>query len=259
MAPRNVFGGNIPPRPQKKSKDVAARKDKPIPSKTPIIKKPATAIKPTNDVKKLSENEILIRKSKEDVKVQKNEEQSIVEEQKIEEVVEKEEQILEENILGRKTKKKTIGLQKKVEIIAVEEEEVLPSSKAMELIEKSRIRATEKNLIKEAEKKPRVVVDVPKKTKARTRQKTYQPATRLKRLDRSKHMEYKYEMRSLLVEIDILEEYRSNLLASIWAKGERQSTKEAKQYIDEKMNEGILNENQHKSLLKIIESYTIRR
>ena len=113
MAPRNVFGGNIPPRPQKKSKDVAARKDKPILSKTPIIKKPATAIKPTNDVKKLSENEILIRKSKEDVKVQKNEEQSIVEEQKIEEVVEKEEQILEENILGRKTKKKTIGLQKR--------------------------------------------------------------------------------------------------------------------------------------------------
>ena len=95
--------------------------------------------------------------------------------------------------------------------------------------------------------------------RARTRQKTYQPATRLKRLDRSKHMEYKYEMRSLLVEIDILEEYRSNLLASIWAKGERQSTKEAKQYIDEKMNEGILNEHQHKSLLKVIESYTIRR
>jgi len=129
----------------------------------------------------------------------------------------------------------------------------------MELIEKSRIRASEKNLMKESENTPRVIVDIPKKSKIRTRQKTYQPATRLKRLDRSKHMEYKYEMRSLLVEINIMEEYRSNLLASIWAKGERQSTKEAKQYIDEKMSEGVLNEDQHKSLLRVIESYTIRR
>lgn len=260
VAPRNVFGGNIPPRPQKKSKDSAVRKDKPILSKKPIIRKPVTAVKPTKDVKKLSENEILIKKSKENIGVQKNEEESVIEEQKIEEVVEKEEQILEENILGRKNKKKTIGLQKKIEIIEEEEkEEVLPSSRAMELIEKSRIRATEKNLIKEADNKPKVVVDIPKKSKPRTRQKTYQPATRLKRLDRSKHMEYKYEMRSLLVEIEIMEEYRSNLLASIWAKGERQSTKEAKQYIDEKKSEGVLNEHQHKSLLKVIESYTIRR
>jgi hypothetical protein len=72
-------------------------------------------------------------------------------------------------------------------------------------------------------------------------------------------MEYKYEMRSLLVEINVIEEYRSNMLASIWAKGERQSTKEAKEYIDEKMKEGVLNEDQHKSLTKVIENYTTRR
>ncbi len=259
VAPRNVFGGNIPPRPQKKPKDSAVRKDKPTLQKKSIIKKPIAAVKPTKDVKKLSENEILIKKSKENIDVQRNDEESVREEPKIEEVVEKEEQILEENILGRKNKKKTIGLQKKVEIVSEEGEEILPSSRAMELIEQSRIRATEKNLMKEAENKPRVVVDIPKKPKVRTRQKTYQPATRLKRLDRSKHMEYKYEMRSLLVEIGIMEEYRSNLLASIWAKGERQSTKEAKQYIDEKMDEGVLDEEQHKSLIKVIESYTTRR
>ena len=258
VAPRNVFGGNIPPRPQKKPKDAALRKDKPNFPKKPIIKKPVNEVKPTKDVKKMSENEILIKKSKEGIGTQKKEE-PVVEEQKIEEVIEKEEQILEENILGRKTKKKTIGLQKKIEIVTEEEEEVVPSSRAMELIEKSRIRASEKNLMKESENTPRVIVDIPKKSKIRTRQKTYQPATRLKRLDRSKHMEYKYEMRSLLVEINIMEEYRSNLLASIWAKGERQSTKEAKQYIDEKMSEGVLNEDQHKSLLRVIESYTIRR
>ena len=82
MAPRNVFGGNIPPRPQKKSKDIAVKKDKPILPKKAIIKKPATVIKPTNDIKKLSENEILIKKSKEDVSVQENEEKTIVEEQR---------------------------------------------------------------------------------------------------------------------------------------------------------------------------------
>ena len=49
------------------------------------------------------------------------------------------------------------------------------------------------------------------------------------------------------------------MLASIWAKGERQSTKEAKEYIDEKMKEGVLNEDQHKSLTKVIENYTTRR
>jgi len=258
VAPRNVFGGNIPPRPQKKPRDSVVRKDRAILPNKPVIKKPATPAKPTNDGKKLSENEILIKKSKEIIDVQRNKEEVVIEE-KIQEVVEKEEHILEENILGRKNKKKSIGLQKKVEIVTEEEAEVLPSSRAMELIEKSRIRATEKNLKKEADNKPRVVVDVPKKSKARARQKAYQPATRLKRLNRSKHMEYKYEMRSLLVEIDVMEEYRSNLLASIWAKGERQSTKEAKQYIDEKMSEGVINEHQHKSLLKVIESYTIRR
>ena len=71
---------------------------------------------------------------------------------------------------------------------------VLPSSKAMELIEKSRIRATEKTQIKVTDKKPKTVTEVVRKPRPRSRQKTYQPATRLKRLDRSKHMEYKYEM-----------------------------------------------------------------
>lgn len=258
VAPRNVFGGNIPPRPQKKPKDSAVRKDNPILPKKPIIKKPITVVKPTKEGTKLSENEILIKKSKENIDVKINKNDPVVEEKIIQVDVEVE-QILEENILGRKNKKKTIGLQKKVEIVSKEEEEILPSSRAMELIKQSRIRATEKNLMKEAENKPRVVVEKPKKSKVRTKQKTYQPATRLKRLNRSKHMEYKYEMRSLLVEIGIMEEYRSNLLASIWAKGERQSTKEAKQYIDEKKDEGVLDDDQHKSLLKVIESYTIRR
>ncbi|MFL2963763.1 MAG: hypothetical protein ACJZ46_05965 [Candidatus Thalassarchaeaceae archaeon] len=262
VAPRNVFGSNIPPRPQKKPKESPVRKVGQKTTQKVSNTVPSTGLKKAKEIKKLSENEIIINKSKEKQSIQiEKEEDTIAEEvPKITEEVNTEEtQILEDNILGRKTKKKSIGLQKKTEVIIEEDEQILPSSKAMELIEKSRIRATEKTLIKETDNKAKVVVEAPRKPKPRSRQKTYQPATRLKRLDRSKHMEYKYEMRSLLVEINVIEEYRSNMLASIWAKGERQSTKEAKEYIDEKMKEGVLNEDQHKSLTKVIENYTIRR
>ena len=72
-------------------------------------------------------------------------------------------------------------------------------------------------------------------------------------------MEYKYEMRGLLQEIDVAEEHRSALLGSIWAKGERQSTQESKQYILDKEKEGILSEEQVSGLLAIVDDYTIRR
>ena len=87
----------------------------------------------------------------------------------------------------------------------------------------------------------------------------FQPATREKRLDRSRHMEYKYEMRGLLKEIDVAEEHRSALLGSIWAKGERQTSDEARQYIWDKQSEGILDEDQVTKLLAIVDDYTIRR
>ena len=57
-----------------------------------------------------------LRKVKKKSVFRKMKKRPLVEEQKIAQVVEKEEQILEENILGRQIKKKGIGLQKKVEI-----------------------------------------------------------------------------------------------------------------------------------------------
>ena len=102
---------------------------------------------------------------------------------------------------------------------------------------------------------------VPKKPQKKFKSKTssYQPANRAKRLDRSRHMEYKYEMRGLLSDIGIAEEHRSNLLATIWARGERQTTKEAKEFLEEKLSEGIIDEDQMTSLEKIVEGYTVRR
>ena len=72
-------------------------------------------------------------------------------------------------------------------------------------------------------------------------------------------MEYKYEMRRLLQDIDVPEEHRSNLLGTIWAKGERQTTSDAKIFLEEKMTEGAIDEEQKSRLEKVIDDYTIRR
>ena len=46
--------------------------------------------------------------------------------------------------------------------------------------------------------------------KPRRRQSRFQLAKRAKRLDRSRHMEYKYEVRQLLEEIEVSEEHRAS-------------------------------------------------
>ena len=99
----------------------------------------------------------------------------------------------------------------------------------------------------------------PPKPRPRRRTSSFQPANRAKRLDRSRHMEYKYEMRGLLEDLDIPEEHRSNLLGTIWARGERQTASEAKQFISEKSEEGVLTEEQESTLKSVVDRYTVRR
>ena len=72
-------------------------------------------------------------------------------------------------------------------------------------------------------------------------------------------MEYKYEVRRVLEEIEVSEEHRSSLLGSIWAKGERQTVSDAKQYLEEKLSEGIINEVHLSRLCEVIDDYTVRR
>ena len=139
------------------------------------------------------------------------------------------------------------------------------SLKARQIIEYSILRASlaaEKEKTSSVSKKsPSETKTEPKKPQKKFRSKTssYQPANRARRLDRSRHMEYKYEMRGLLVEIGVSEEFRSNLLATIWARGERQTTKEAKDFLQEKLDEGIIDDDQMKSLESVVDGYTIRR
>ena len=165
--------------------------------------------------------------------------------------------ILEEQLLGV-TKRPTRGLTQSKEPA---EEDIVSnptSTKAQEIIEASKARANAMAPVSRTKPEKPAPAKPRRRPPGRSTPK-FQPATREKRLDRSRHMEYKYEMRGLLKEIDVAEEHRSALLGSIWAKGERQTSDEARQYIWDKQSEGILDEEQVTKLLAIVDDYTIRR
>jgi len=90
-------------------------------------------------------------------------------------------------------------------------------------------------------------------------QRVEQRATRARRLNRSRHVEYRYEMRALLKEIEVSPEQHSVLLGTIWAKGERQDVNAAKEFVRERVSSGAITEEQCERLLSIIDSYTTRR
>ena len=165
--------------------------------------------------------------------------------------------ILEEQLLGV-TKRPTRGLTQSKEPAAEEIVSNPTSSKAQEIIEASKARANAMAPVSRTKSETSAPAKPRRRPTGRSTPK-FQPATREKRLDRSRHMEYKYEMRGLLKEIDVAEEHRSALLGSIWAKGERQTSDEARQYIWDKQSEGILDEEQVTKLLAIVDDYTIRR
>ena len=235
--PRNIFdkssGGKPPKSPLKNRRDTVSekpRRPEATPPPAPVISKPPTIPKAT----KKSKSQPMDTKTKSP---------------------EQEDVILEEQLLGV-TKRPTRGLTESVKEEEKIDEVNSTSSKAQEIIEASKARANAKVEVKE--KKTETPPNKPTRP-FRRKKPDFQPAIREKRLDRSRHMEYKYEMRGLLQEIDVAEEHRSALLGSIWAKGERQNTEESKQYILDKEKEGILNEEQVSGLLAIVDDYTIRR
>lgn len=165
-------------------------------------------------------------------------------------------EIISEQIFGNKPKK-TRGLKQIKKTEEKEKNVNVQSDRAAALIEQSRQRAMQPEVnekIQEKKLPQQVVVKKRKSPKS-----SYQPAARAKRLNRSRHMEYKYEMRKLLQDINVPEEHRSNLLGTIWAKGERKTATDAKEFLHEKLNEGSINEEQKSRLEEVIDDYTIRR
>ena len=181
--------------------------------------------------------------------------------------VEEDISLLESQILGV-PKRKSIGLRPIAEPKPDEPIEAV-STKAQELIDESKHRAAQpeeaSKISKEVSIEPTPVIarepPAPKviNRKPRRRHSSFQPAKRAKRLDRSRHMEYKYEVRQVLEEIGVSEEHRSSLLGSIWAKGERQTVSDAKEYLENKLSEGIITEVHRTRLCEVIDDYTVRR
>ena len=58
---------------------------------------------------------------------------------------------------------------------------------------------------------------------------------------------------------DVADEHRSNVLGQTWAKGERQGVVEAKEFLDEKVAEGIISDECSSKIMKLIDSLTTRR
>tara|TARA_Y100000768_G_scaffold163288_1_gene122192 strand:- start:1414 stop:2217 length:804 start_codon:yes stop_codon:yes gene_type:complete len=255
-APKDIFS---PGAKKEQKKPVVS----PTPRNQPIA--PPTSVTPP----KVAGSDKGVKVEKEVVKPKvKTPQTEIKEPQEVKEVIETEKdieegdieegskEIIADQIFGSKPKK-TRGLKQiKKKEDNKNKDSNNQSDKAAALIEQSRQRAMQpivEALIEKKEVKPIV-------TKKRRNTKTsYQPATRAKRLNRSRHMEYKYEMRKLLDDINVPEEHRSNLLGTIWAKGERKTASDAKDFLVEKMSEGAINEEQKSRLEKVIDDYTIRR
>ena len=164
--------------------------------------------------------------------------------------------IIEEQILGTQMKKGR-GLQEKSSEDV--KEVTKTSTRAQQIIEASKARAAAIKPVKAVVKPVEPVKPIVKKITRKKTNTSYQAANPEKRLDRSRHMEYKYEMKRLLVEIGVPEEHRSALLGTIWAKGERQTSHSAREYIRQKEKEGMIDEDQVKKLISVVDNYTIRR
>ena len=267
-APKNIFGATSQTSSKAKSGSISKPKSpKPRSPRAAPPSAPGSRPKPVPKPKPST-----ISKTKQDKQTNSLEAER---QSDVAQTTEPEETILESQMLGVKKggetsqDKKSKMLEKKpaetINKVEPKTEDSGTSLKARQIIEDSILRASlaaEKEKTSNISKKrPSETKVEPKKPQKKFRSKTssYQPANRARRLDRSRHMEYKYEMRGLLVEIGVSEEFRSNLLATIWARGERQTTKQAKDFLQEKLDEGIINDDQMESLEGVVDAYTIRR
>ena len=236
--PRDVFSGSssTPSKSSKKLPPKESKRPPSVPPSKPSVPKKASRDDSANNLDKANDN----------VKIKNDESANPTE-------------IIQKNILG--DSRKTIGLRNKIESAEPEIKENITSKKAQDIIDKSRARAM-KSLVKKAitpDSTEKPAVSAPIKKRVRKAKNSFQPAERKRRLDRSRHMEYKYEVRRLLVDLNVDEEHRSSLLGTIWAKGERQTVSDAKDFLLTKHSEGVIDEHQLETLNKVVDGYTVRR
>ncbi len=82
---------------------------------------------------------------------------------------------------------------------------------------------------------------------------------KVSKFNRRKYLEYKVDVKNMLDEFAIDEEHRSNILGQIWAKGERMGVGEAKEFIAEKVELGIIPEAMAEKLNVLMKKYSTKR
>ena len=109
-----------------------------------------------------------------------------------------------------------------------------------------------------------IVTTSPKKREHRRRRSRHDDTgggrqPKVKKLNRQRYNDYKYAARDILEDESIADEHRSNLLGQIWAKGERIGVSATLEFIDEKEEQLISNDEVANKLRVLVKALTTRR
>ena len=109
-----------------------------------------------------------------------------------------------------------------------------------------------------------IVTKTPKKRDNRRRRSRHDDSgggrqSKIKKLNRQRYNDYKYAARDILEDESVADEHRSNLLGQIWAKGERIGIEATLEFISEKEEQLILNQEIAQRLRDLVKALTTRR
>ena len=127
------------------------------------------------------------------------------------------------------------------------------------IVEQSVDASSSKNVFKQ------IVTNTPKKTPHRRRRRSRHDDSgggrqpKVKKLNRQRYNDYKYAARDILDDKSVADEHRSNLLGQIWAKGERIGVEATMEFISEKQEQLIINEEVAQRLRDLVKALTTRR
>ena len=141
----------------------------------------------------------------------------------------------------------------------VESTTVVESVESVSVVENPQSEsASSKNVFKQ------IVTTAPKKREHRRRRSRHDDTgggrqPKVKKLNRQRYNDYKYAARDILEDESIADEHRSNLLGQIWAKGERIGVSATLEFIDEKEEQLIINDEVANKLRDLVKALTTRR
>ena len=149
----------------------------------------------------------------------------------------------------------------KKEVVVETEQETTMEIVTPEVVAETRVEETSqaKNVFKQ------IVTKTPQKREHRRRRRSKhddagggrQP--KVKKLNRQRYNDYKYAARDILEDDRVADEHRSNLLGQIWAKGERIGIEASLEFISEKEEQLIIDEEIAQRLRDLVKVLTTRR